>query len=292
VRIGARWTWAAILAAGVCAASSPAAPAQQDQSEGQQTEILMPEQSAAKAKQIIQDGIAALGGSAYLNEKDVTCTGTFSNFGHSGELSGFTKFEDFEIFPDKDRFENVPKHNIISVYNGDKGWTLDRGGVSEAAATDVADWEEGLKTDLNNLLRNRIHEKSMIFRYLGPDTVDRLEVDWVELVDSENRTIHIAFSKTTHLPIRKTVETRNPNTQMKSEEVEYYSLYHPIDGIMTPFQIARDRNGLKYYQVFFDKCDYNTGLSDSFFTRESLEDRWAKVGKKSKNKKEKEKDRD
>ena len=61
--------------------------------------------------------------------------------------------------------------------------------------------------------------------------------------------------------MRKVVETRDPKTRMHSEEIEYYSNYHPIDGIQTPFQITRERNGIKIYQVFFDKCDYNTGLS-------------------------------
>ena len=112
-------------------------------------------------------------------------------------------------------------------------------------------------------------------------------MDWVELVDSDNNTIRIAFARATHLPIRKDVETRDPKTQIKSEEVEYYSNIHPIQGIQTPFQITRDRNRHKVYQVFFDKCDYNTGVADSLFTRESLEQRWAQVGKKDKEKKDK-----
>ena len=53
---------------------------------------------------------------------------------------------------------------------------------------------------------------------------------------------------------------------------------------MTPFQITRDRNNIKVYQAFFDKCDYNTNLSDSLFTKESLDERWQKVGKKKINK--------
>ena len=124
----------------------------------------------------------------------------------------------------------------------------------------------------------------MIFRYAGPDVVDLKEADWVELVDNENRTIRIAFARNTHLPIRKTVDTRNPNTQLKGQEIEYYSLYHVIDGVQTPFQITRERNGLKIYQVFFEKCQYNTNVPDSLFTKESLDDRWAKVGKKERKK--------
>jgi hypothetical protein len=254
----------------------------------QDDQFLMPEQSAAKAKQILQEAIAALGGSTYLNVHDSTCTGRIGQFDHSGELTGFGHFIDYEVPPDKERQENLPKRNIIEVYNGDKGWDLDRGGVSEAPEVDLIDFEEGNKKDLDNILRYRIHEPDMIFRYGGPDIVELKQVDWVELVDSDNRTIRIAIATATHLPIQKIVDTRDPRTRRKSEEIEYYSNYHPLEGIQTPFQIARDRNGIKIFQVFFDKCDYNTNLPASLFTRESLEDRWAKVGSK----KEKEKGKD
>jgi hypothetical protein len=249
-----------------------------------QDEVMMPEQSAAKAKQLIQQAIDALGGQAYLNVHDVTCSGRLSVFGHSGDLNGFETFIDYSQPPLKERQENLPKRNIIEVYNGDKGWVLDRGGVSEAAESDIVRFQEDNKTDLDNILRQRIHEKNMIFRYAGADVVDLKEADWIELVDSENRTIRIAFARSTHLPIRKVVETRDPNSQLRSEDISYYSLYHPIDGIQTPFQFTEERNGLKVSQVFLDKCQYNTNVPDSFFTKESLDERWAKVGKKEKNK--------
>jgi hypothetical protein len=266
-----------VFLASICLAFAPQVRAQDDES-------MMPAQSAAKAKDLIQAAINALGGPTYLNVHDATCEGHLGGFGHAGDLNGFEHFVDYTEPPFKDRQENLPKRNIIEVYNGDKGWTLDRGGVSEAAASDVARFEEDTKIDLDNILRHRIHESGMIFRYAGPDVVDLKEADWVELVDSDNRTIRIAFARDTHLPLRKVVEIRDPRTQMRSEEIEYYSLYHPIDGIETPFQITRDRNGMKVFQVFFDKCEYNTNLSDAMFTKESLDQRWDKVGKKEKKK--------
>jgi hypothetical protein len=244
--------------------------------------VLLPEQSAAKAKAILQQAVDALGGPAYLNVHDVTCQGRISQFGHSGELNGFGHFVDYAQPPFKDRTENLPKRNIISVYNGDKGWQLDRGGVSEATITDLATFQEDTKKDIDNILRHRIHEQGMIFRYAGLDVVDYQESDWVELVDSDNRTFRIAIARTTHLPVRKVVDTRNANTRMRTEEVEYYSNYHPINGVQTPYQITRERNGIKVYQVFFDKFEYNTSVPDSLFTKESLDERWEKVGKKEK----------
>jgi hypothetical protein len=279
LRLAAVMVWAV-----ACVAAAPRLKAQDD-------EVLMPAQSAAKAKQLIQEAITALGGQAYLNVHDATCTGHLGGFGHSGDLSGFEHFIDYTEPPFKDRQENLPKRNLISVYNGDKGWTLDRGGVSDAAASDLARFQEDTKIDLDNIFRHRIHEPGMIFRYAGPDVVELKEADWVELVDSDNRTIRIAFARETHLPIQKVIAIRDPKTQMRSQEIEYYSLYHAIDGIETPFQITRVRNGMKVFQVFFDKCEYNTNLADSLFTKESLDQRWQKVGKKQIKKEQKEKEK-
>lgn len=272
----------AIVLAGIWLAGAASALAQDDQ-------FLMPEQSAAKAKQLLDQAIEALGGSTYLNLRDATCTGRLGTFDHSGELTGFGHFIDYTIPPFKERQENLPKRNIIEVYNGNKGWELDRGGVADAPQADLIDFQEGVKKDLDNILRHRIHEPDMTFRYGGPDVIDGWKADWVELVDSENRTIRIAFTSNTHLPIRKIVDTRDPKTRMKSQEIEYYSNYHPIDGIQTAFQITRERNGIKIFQAFFDKCDYNTNLSDSLFTKESLDQRWSQVGKKETEKQAKDK---
>jgi hypothetical protein len=257
----------------------------------QDDQYLMPEQSEAKARELVTRAVEALGGSAYLNVKDVTCTGRISTFDHSGETTGFGKFIDYAQPPDKERQENLPKRNIISVFNGDKGWDLDRGGVSEAPQSDLADFKEDTAKDIDNILRHRVHEKDMVLRYSGTDVVDLMQAQWIELVDSDDRTIRIAFADNTHLPIRKTVETRNPRTRFKTTEIEYYSNFHPIDGIQTPFQITRERNGSKVYQVFFDVCHYNTSVSDTLFTKQSLDDRWAQIPNKDKVRDKKETDR-
>ena len=272
--------FAAFVLAAVVALAAPVRTVAQE-------DVLTPDQSSAKAKQILQQAIAGLGGPAYLNVKDITVEAKLGQFDHSGQLRGYAKIIDIAIPPDKDRTENLPKRNIIEVRNGDKGWDLDRGGVSEATITDVATSQEDTKKDIDNILRHRIHEPGMIFRYGGLDVVDYEESDWVELVDSENRTFRIAISRSSHLPIRKVVDTRDANTRMRSEEIEYYSNYHPINGIQSPFQITRERNGIKIYQVFFDKFEYNTGVSPELFTKESLDERWEKVGKKEKKPKEK-----
>lgn len=268
---------ASLAAAAMCAA--------------QDDQYLMPEQSAAKAKEILDQGIDALGGPAYLSVRDVTCIGRIGQFDHAGELTGFEKFIDYTEPPFKDRQENLPKRNIIQVFNGDQGWVLDRGGVAQAPQSDLIQFKEDVLKDIDNILRHRIHEPGMELRYGGPDIVDLKQAQWVEMIDADNRTIRIAFADNTHLPIRKTVETRDPRSHMKTHEIEYYSNYHPLDGVETPFQITRERNQIKIYQVFFETCHYNTSVSDALFTKDSLDQRWAQIPNKDKVRDKKEADR-
>jgi hypothetical protein len=257
----------------------------------QDDDFLGPEQSSAKANALLQQAIDALGGNAYLNMKDITCTGKLGGFDHSGELTGYSSFLDYQQPPFKERQENLPKRNIITITNGNKGWDLDRGGVSDAPAADIAQNKEDIQRDIFNILKNRIHEKDMILRYGGADILDGWQVDWVEMVDGENRTIRIAIQRSTYLPVRKTVENRDPKSRTTFTEIEYYSNYHPIQGIQTPYQLTREKNQTKIFQAFFEKCDYNTNLSDELFTKESLEQQWAKVGKKEKERGRKEAER-
>jgi hypothetical protein len=271
-----RWGPAKLLAVAVVLAAASASV------HAQNTELLMPEQSAQKAREVLQQTIQAMGGAAYQNLRDSSCEGRLSAFGHSGDMTGFDVYFDLSIFPDKDRTEHSKKRNIVEVFNGDKGWTLDKGGVADAPPAQLKAWTDSLKTDIDHVLRYRIHEPGIVLRYAGTDVADLKEVNWVELTDSEDRTIRLALDSITHFPVREVVISQDPASQLRIEQIYYFTNYHPVSGIQTPYQISSSRNGLRAYQEFIDTCSYNTGLSDSLFTKESLEERWTQVGKKKK----------
>jgi len=239
-----------------------------------------PEQSAARARQLLDTMIAALGGPAYLHVRDQTCRARAAFFGHSGELTNYDVIYDLILWPDKERIEYSSKRNIIDVFNDGHGWTLDRAGVSEQPQTAVEDFQRGLRRDLDYLLRFRLSEPGLELRYGGPDLVDLQEADWVVIDDADHRTIRIAISRATHLPLRAVFIERDPATHERTEEVEYFSNYQSVQRIETPFQRTRLRNGQKLYQLFIQSCQYNTGLSPSLFTREALEQRWAELSKR------------
>ena len=249
----------------------------------QNADELMPAASAAKARGILQQAIDALGGAAYLNLHNSDCTGRFAQFQHSGEIGGYIQVREYRELPDKSRVEYDPKATIIDLYAGDKGWSLDRSGVSELPATDMADYQQQLKMQMGNVLRNRMNDSSLYFRYGGSDVVDLKPADWIEIGD-QGRTLRIAIGRSDHLPIRSVLQQRDPKTGEQTERSTYYTSYHLIDGIQTPFRESRFLNGRQVYQVFWESCSYNVDLPADFFTRASLDQHFQEHGKNKKKK--------
>jgi outer membrane lipoprotein-sorting protein len=260
---------------------------------GQNPDTLMPEASTAKAKQILQDLINSFGGPAYLEIQESYCEGRMARFGHNGELTGYTNFKDYWRYPDKNRTDYSKKGVIIDLYNGDKGWTLDRGGVTEQSAPAVADFQEQTKRDINNLLRVRLKEPGMLIRYGGTDIVDLKTVDWLDITDSEQRNFRLAVDRSTHWLARSVVSVEDPDTHQRNAETYIYTNYQLMDSVWTPLQLTLDRNGRRINQIFYQSCKFNPRLPDDLFTRAALDKRFSEVGsKKYKAEKKKEKEQD
>jgi hypothetical protein len=273
----------------------------------QRPDTMLPEQSIAKGKQILEDLINGLGGPGYTEVHESLCEGRRSQFGHNGEplRPVLIAFSEYRRYPDKLRTEYLGKgHNtilpflvgidgldwshggiIITLYNGDRGWTLDRGGVNELPVTSINEFQEQqVKRNIDNLLRLRLKEPGLEIRFGGSDTVDLKTVDWVEITDSEERKFRLAVDRSTHLLVRSAVITKDEENQQIDEDVTIYSTYQLKDSVWTPLQVSREHNGRRASQVFYDSCRFNPGFSDDIFDRSSLSKQAAQaLAKKSKN---------
>lgn len=281
MRIGAtskrlRFTFAA-AAFVACALAAPL------RASAQNPDTIPAEQSTAQAKAIVQQLVQGMGGEAYLNVKDSSCTGRLAQFGPlTGERGAYFEFEEYRIMPDKLRREYTKKGKIIDVYNGNNGWSLDRGGVEDGDAVAVANFQAGVRMSLDTLLRYRLRDPSLYFHYGGEESVDLRVADWVEIEDTEERTFRIAVERSTHLPVRFVVLTRNLQTRDVTTDVTIYANWHTEDGIPTALTIRHERDDKPLSQVFYYGCKYNTALSPTLFTREGLAQRWKDTGHKTK----------
>jgi outer membrane lipoprotein-sorting protein len=244
----------------------------------QNPDTMTPEASTAKAKQILKQLLDALGGPLYLSVKTVSCEGRMAQFGHNGDTTGYIAFKEYRSYPDKRRLDYSKKDNVIDIFAGDEGWTLDRGGVSEEPVTSISDFQSAMKRDPNILLRTRLNEQGLLITYRGIGVADLKTVDWIEFEDSEERKIRMGIDRSTHLMVRTVVRTVNEDTREWQEDVTVYSNYQFKDGVQLPMQITRERDGRRISQVFYEGCQLNPELPADWFTRASLEKRYKELG--------------
>ncbi len=285
-------TFSAVLLALAWACAGVTTPAQ--------TQEMLPDQSAAKAKQLLAQVIGAMGGQAYLNVHDTRCDGRIAQFGTAGTLLGFSLFHDLWILPDKHRVEYISKgeHSIlafilgtddllithggelVTILNGKEGWTLDKGGVSNEPDDVIQTFQEQVKTGMNNMLRRRMNEPGVDIHYAGPDLIDLKEAEWIEFSDPEHHDMRLGVDKYTHLPLRWVVATRNPETRERTEMITSFTQYLMIDGVKSPLSLELYRGDRKLSQTFLTNCKYNSDLDPQLFTRAWLEAHAAELTKK------------
>lgn len=268
----------------------------------QNPDNMMPEQSEAKAKEILRDLIAGLGGPGYTEVRESECSGLRSLFGHSGDLTGYINFTDFRSYPDKARIEYTRKgHNtillsligldgldfshggiVIALYNGEHAWSYDRSGVNELPVTSVTDFQVATKRNVDTLLRYRLKEPGLSFRFGGNDTVDLRQVDWVEINDSEGLKYRLAVNRSTHFLDRVVVSSEDTENQQINDDTTIFSNYQLKDSVWTPMQYTREHNGRRTAQFFLDSCRYNPGFPPDLFSKDSLKTRGAELVSKKK----------
>ena len=281
------WLMAALLLAplGTCA---------------QNPDTIAPEESEARAKKILNQLVQAMGGPAYLGMKERQCDGRRAVIGHNGALAGFVQFKDTWEFPDKNRTDYIAHSRntllgyiigvqdldltrgglVIQVFNGEQGWSMDRGGVSDIPEDSLAEFQAAVKRSPENLLRSGLKNPELGLRWGGHDTVDLREVDWVEISDREDRTYRLAVDRNTHLLIRSVVRLKDENTREEREDISIYTNYLQKNGVQIPMQVTRERDGRRVAQVFYDACQVNPTLPADFFTREALVQRFKETGGK------------
>jgi hypothetical protein len=222
-------------------------------------------QNSNKAKSIIEEGIKALGGDAYLTIRDREQQGRGYAF-HHGRPSGaggpiWTFFE----FPDKERVEFTKERDIAQVFVGNKGYEITYKGPHPVEAKDLEDYLRRRHFSLDTVLRNWVNDPSVVLLYDGNAIAAEHPALRVTLVNSQNEAVSLFFDVDSHLPVKKSFEWRDPVDKQKNLEEEVYDNYKPVSGIMAPYSITRFFNGDMANQRFLNSVTINQALDPAMF---------------------------
>ena len=112
----------------------------------------------------------------------------------------------------------------------------------------------------------RLREPGLTFESKGADVIENRPVEIVEINDADNRTVTVYFSQSTKLPVRQYFRRRNEELKDWDEEVTLFTKYRDVGGVKWPYDIHRERNGEKVYEIFSDSVEINKDLTDDLFT--------------------------
>lgn len=243
---------------------TPAAVPQASRNPG----ISVADEDALKAKTVVQQGIQALGGSAYLNIHDIEQQGRGYSF-HHGQGSGGDLFWSFYEFPDKERVEYTKERDIARVFVGDNGYEITYRGVHPVEDKDMTDYRRQRHYALDVILRQWVNDPGVIFLYEGDAIAAQHSATQVTLINAKNEAVTLDFDTQTHLPVRKVFEWRDPVDRQKNVEEEIYDNYRPVSGAMVPFNVTRMFNGDMSRQRFLFVVTINQPLDEAMFNPNS-----------------------
>ena len=235
------------------------------------------EDSQARAKRVIDEAVAALGGQAFLTMQDRSESGRVYSF-YREKITGlatatiYTRYvpasnpHDLGV-RERDSFAKSHKDDkemYADLFTNDGVWDISYRGVRPLPKDRLPRYKESQRRNIFYILR--LHEPGMIFESQGADVLDNRPVEIVNITDADNDTTTVYFDQTTKLPTRQVFYRRDPVTKDRDEEVTVFSKYRDVGGgVQWPFDMQRMRNGEVIFQIYSESVKINQGLADSLF---------------------------
>lgn len=232
-----------------------------------------------KAKQVIDAAVKALGGPAFMNMKDRIEAGRVYSF-YRERLSGaahariYTRYltrpepPNIEFFGQRERqsFGKDNKEDYAVLFTETEGWQVSFRGARPLGKEAEERYRDSARRNIFYILRQRLGEPGMLMEHLGADVVENTPVDIVLITDSENRAVKAFFHSSTGLPVRQEYVRRDEKTRDRFEELSRFAKYRDVGGVQWPYQIQRERDGEKIFEIFAESVVINRDLKDDLFT--------------------------
>ena len=237
-----------------------------------------------RGKQLIDEMVRALGGQAWLSRRDMQVSGRTAAFfrgapnGTVIEFTGWRRFaasgqepaERIGFLSPKGMFIPGKKIDVIQIWIAGKGYEITYKGRTDLPKDQVADYYRRQDHSVESIVEKWIKAPGVMILSEGSTMVERRIADKVTVLSADNDAVTLELDASSHLPLRRTFKWRNTIFNDFDEEAETYSDYHTVDGIPTPYNITRYRNGDMVNQRFITKVNYNQGLSPDLFNLDLL----------------------
>jgi hypothetical protein len=235
------------------------------------------ETNLERGKRVVDQVVAALGGDNFLHMQDRVESGRAYSF-YREQLNGLSIAKIYTRYlirpePPEPGFLGVrerqafgKKEDSAVLFVEGQGYDVTFRGARPLSEEVLQRFKESTLRNVFYILRQRLGEPGLILESRGRDVVENQPVDIVDITDGDNRTITVYFNQITHLPAKQLTYRQDPKSKDRIEEVTRFSKYREVGGVQWPYDIQRERDGEKIYQMYSDKVEINQDLTDNLFT--------------------------
>jgi hypothetical protein len=226
-----------------------------------------------RGKRVVYEALDALGGQAFLQMQDRTESGRAYSF-YRDQISGLSIATIYTRYlapvpgkveqREREAFGKDKSSSILLTENG--AWDITFRG---ARPLEDKQYEQYLDSTLRNIfyiLRQRLNEPGIQFYSQGSDIYENQPVEIVDITDADGRTVTVYFSQESKLPVMQTFKRRNEDYHDFDKETTIFAKFRDSGGVKWPWNIHRERNGEKIYEMYSESVEINKDLKDNLFS--------------------------
>ena len=218
-----------------------------------------------QARAALDAMVKALGGDAWLNMQNQMRMGYLATFYHGTPNPATTEYYAFHEWPDHDRTDFTKHRDVIQFLIGNQGWEVTYRGKKAWDKETLDDAIRSRDHSIETAVKVWVKDPKTILVYEGQHMASRHIAEQVTLISAQNEAITIQMDATSHLPLRRSFQWRDPLYKDKNTDAEEYDDYHLIDGIQTPLSITRYKNDEMVRQYYVRKVVFNQSLPADFW---------------------------
>ena len=231
--------------------------------------------SDAKAQQLLDQMVKALGGDAWLHRNTWTAEGRVATFYKGRPNEGVIPYEEYHredpyasrivIVSHSGVFIPTAKRDIQELWVGGTGWEITYRGKKELPKEVIGDYEMRRRHSLEAVMQRWVKAPGVVLVYAGTTTVARHLADEVTVLSADNDAVTIDLDAATHLPLDTHFEVRNEQYRDHDSYREEYDDYHDQGGVMTALTITRYKNDDMTSQRYITKIAYGAAIDATLF---------------------------
>jgi hypothetical protein len=236
------------------------------------------ETAQQRGKRVVYEALQALGGDAFLRMEDRVESGRAYSFFRE-QLAGLSVakfYTRYLVVPDppvpgqihvRERQAFGKDQSSAVIFTPEGAWEITFRGARPIEDQRFENYRDGTRRNIFYILRQRLKEPGLEFYSQGSDLWENRPIEKVEITDASNAMVTVYFDRLSKLPVRQIFRRRNPQYKDFDEEVTVFAKYRDVGGgVKWPFDVRRDRNGEKIFEMYADSVEINQNLTDDLFT--------------------------